>query len=195
MEFLYRNLVKEEEHRYKAAPPDLIPNFNPMWKNFQGSTSLSWGICTGNQFATPLDIAPWKDVHPLFHTGKNTSFFSLYYFLREPKVMVCLLTDLATLSHHHCALTMVAQAQKKRVHSLVQKPICCPFQVPTLPLPVAQFENWKKKEGKKNRLAHSILSFGSETRFISIITIKVFNIEFRKTIEILFPSCELWFDD
>ena len=137
-----------EEHGYKAAPPDLIPNFNPMWKNFQGSTSLSWGICTGNQFATPLDIAPWKDVHPLFHTGKNTSFFSLYYFLREPKVMVCLLTDLATLSHHHCALTMVAQAQKKRVHSLVQKPICCPFQVPTLPLPVAQFENWKKKEKK-----------------------------------------------
>ena len=184
-----------EEHGYKAAPPDLIPNFNPMWKNFQGSTSLSWGICTGNQFATPLDIAPWKDVHPLFHTGKNTSFFSLYYFLREPKVMVCLLTDLATLSHHHCALTMVAQAQKKESSFSCSKTDLLSLLSSNAAIASCTIRKLKKERRKKNRLAHSILSFGSETRFISIIATKVFNIEFRKTIEILFPSCELWFDD
>ena len=61
----------------------------------------------------------------LFHTGKNTSFFPLYYFLREPKV-VCLLTDLATLSHRHCVCTIDAHVQKD---SLVQKPICWPSKI------------------------------------------------------------------
>ena len=77
----------------------------------------------------------------LFHTGKNTSFslFIIFFFLSVKlsvrvfglksslyTTTIYLLTDLATLSHHYCKLTMDAHVQKE---SLVQKPICWPSKI------------------------------------------------------------------
>ena len=59
----------------------------------------------------------------LFHTGKNTSFFPLYYF---PRVLHGLLTDLATLSHHHCQVTIGAQAQKRELTLLFKNRFVVP---------------------------------------------------------------------
>ena len=73
----------------------------------------------------------------LFHTGKNTSFFPLYYF---PRVLHGLLTDLATLSHHHCQVTIGAQAQKRELTLLFKNR----FVVPPYH---GQFLKLKKKPG------------------------------------------------
>ena len=73
----------------------------------------------------------------LFHTGKNTSFFPLYYF---PRVLHGLLTDLATLSHHHCQVTIGAQAQKRELTLLFKNR----FVVPPYH---GQFLKLKKKKG------------------------------------------------
>ena len=102
--------------------------FLPLFNFEVDLTGLSW------RFVVPT--APWKlgvklpkwkkgteMSFRLFHTGKNTSFFPLYYF---PSVLHGLLTDLATLSHHHCSVTMGAQAQKRELTLLFKNRFVVP---------------------------------------------------------------------
>ena len=89
-----------------------------------------------------LPFLCWKRCHTAFFTPEKirASLSLLFFFFLSVKLSVrafglksslytttiYLLTDLATLSHHYCKLTMDAHVQKE---SLVQKPICWPSKI------------------------------------------------------------------
>jgi hypothetical protein len=105
--------------------------------------------------------------------------------------MVCLLTDLATLSHHHCALTMVAQAQKKESSFSCSKTDL--LSLPSSNAAIASCTIRKLKKERKEKIDLHIPFLHLEVKQDSfIITTKFFNIVLKKTSEILFPSREIW---